>query len=81
MAHHQEPARKRGDHAQARELRKRMRGMPSGDPVDPGFRRLRYARYADDALFGFTETKEATLPLSLKRSIRWGRFTSHNPSE
>jgi group II intron reverse transcriptase/maturase len=46
-------ARKRGDHATARELRKRLRSMPSGDPHDPGYRRLRYCRYADDTLLGF----------------------------
>jgi hypothetical protein len=28
--------------------------MPTGNPRDPGFRRLRYARYADDHLLGFT---------------------------
>ena len=38
-------ARKRGDRATARQLRKQLRGMP--DPRDPGFRRLRYTRYAD----------------------------------
>ena len=47
-------AHKRGDRALARELRKQLRGMPSGDPRDPGFRRLHYARYADDTLLGFT---------------------------
>jgi group II intron reverse transcriptase/maturase len=47
-------AHKRGDHASARELRKQLRGMPSGDPRYPGFRRLHYARYADDTLLGFT---------------------------
>jgi group II intron reverse transcriptase/maturase len=47
-------AHKRGDHASARELRKQLRGMPSGDPRGPGFRRLHYARYADDTLLGFT---------------------------
>jgi group II intron reverse transcriptase/maturase len=46
-------AHKRGDRALARELRKQLRGMSSGDPQDPGFRRLQYARYADDALLGF----------------------------
>ena len=50
-------AHKRGDHATARELRKQLRGMPSGDPRDPGFRRLHYARYADDTLLGFTGPK------------------------
>jgi Type II intron maturase/Reverse transcriptase (RNA-dependent DNA polymerase) len=50
-------ARKRGDRATARQLRKRLRGMPSGDPRDPGYRRLHYCRYADDILFGFAGPK------------------------
>jgi retron-type reverse transcriptase len=40
-------ARRRGDRAQARNLRKQMTSLPSADPVDPGYRRLRYVRYAD----------------------------------
>jgi len=40
-------ARKRGDHAAARALRKQQRSLPTGDPCDPGYRRLRYVRYAD----------------------------------
>jgi Type II intron maturase/Reverse transcriptase (RNA-dependent DNA polymerase) len=31
-----------------------MRTLPSTDPMDPGYRRLRYIRYADDHLLGFT---------------------------
>ena len=31
--------------------------MPSGDPQDPGYRRLRYCRYADDTLLGFAGPK------------------------
>jgi group II intron reverse transcriptase/maturase len=50
-------ARKRGDHVQARELRKRLREMPSQDMNDPGYRRLRYIRYADDILLGFAGPK------------------------
>jgi hypothetical protein len=50
-------ARKGGDRAKARELRKRLRGMPSQDPCDPGYRRLRYVRYADDHLLGFVGPK------------------------
>jgi group II intron reverse transcriptase/maturase len=46
-------ARKRGDRDTARELRKQLRSMPSGDPRDPGYRRLHYCRYADDTLLGF----------------------------
>ena len=50
-------ARARGDRAQARELRARQRSLPSSDPNDPGYRRLRYLRYADDTLLGFTGPK------------------------
>jgi hypothetical protein len=50
-------ARERGDRAQMRELNKRRRGLPSLDPQDPGYRRLRYARYADDHLLGFVGPK------------------------
>jgi group II intron reverse transcriptase/maturase len=50
-------ARQRGDRAAARELRQQLRGLPSTDPRDPGYRRLRYVRYADDALLGFTGPK------------------------
>jgi group II intron reverse transcriptase/maturase len=46
-------ARRRGDHVEARSLRKRLHSLPSQDPNDPGYRRLRYARYADDTLLGF----------------------------
>ena len=50
-------ARVRGDHAAVRALRKQQRGLPSHDPRDPGYRRLRYLRYADDILLGFIGPK------------------------
>ncbi len=50
-------ARRRGDRATARALGQRMRSMPSKDPRDPGYRRLRYSRYADDHLLGFIGPK------------------------
>jgi len=50
-------ARKRGDRAEARRLLRQLRAMPSKDPTDPGYRRLRYLRYADDQLLGFTGPK------------------------
>src|SRR5664280_1082251 len=34
-----------------------LRPLPSKDPQDPGYRRLRYIRYADDELLGFTGPK------------------------
>ncbi len=39
--------RKRGDRAEARDLLKQLRTLPRDDPMDPGYRRLQYARYAD----------------------------------
>jgi group II intron reverse transcriptase/maturase len=50
-------ARRRGDRARARDLRKQLASLPSADPGDPGHRRLRYCRYADDHLLGFTGPK------------------------
>ncbi len=50
-------ARARGDHAAVRVLRQQQRGLPSHDQHDPGYRRLRYVRYADDILLGFTGPK------------------------
>lgn len=50
-------ARRRGNRAQARHLKKQMRTLPFTDPMDPGYRRLRYVRYADDHLLGFTGPK------------------------
>jgi group II intron reverse transcriptase/maturase len=40
--------------AEVRELRRQLRRLPAGDPNDPGYRRLRYTRYADDHLLGLT---------------------------
>ena len=40
-------ARRRGDRAEARKLRQELRRLPVRDPCDPGYRRLRYSRYAD----------------------------------
>jgi group II intron reverse transcriptase/maturase len=50
-------ARRRGDRPAVRALRKQRRSLPSKDPDDPGFRRLRYVRYCDDHLLGFTGPK------------------------
>jgi group II intron reverse transcriptase/maturase len=50
-------ARRRGDRAEARRLMKEMRTLPSTDPMDPGYRRLKYIRYADDHILGFTGPK------------------------
>ena len=69
-------ARKRGDRATARNMLRQMRALPSRDPMDPGFRRLRYLRYADDHILGFTGPKaeaeqiKADLTRFLRETLR-----------
>ncbi|MBO0883220.1 MAG: group II intron reverse transcriptase/maturase [Mycobacterium sp.] len=50
-------ARRQGERVEARSLYKRLHSLPSQDPHDPGYRRLRYCRYADDTLLGFVGPK------------------------
>jgi len=53
-----------------------MRTLPSRDPMDPGYRRLRYSRYADDHILGFTGPKaeaeqiKAELAQFLRETLR-----------
>jgi hypothetical protein len=47
-----------GQEGNTRELRKKMKVLPSQDTHDPNYRRLNYVRYADDTLFGYIGTKE-----------------------
>jgi len=49
---------RKGRKEQAQALRKQAQQIPSIDPYDPGYRRLRYCRYADDFLLGFVGPKE-----------------------
>ncbi len=50
-------ARRHKDRTEAHGLILRRRQFPSQDPADPGYRRLRYVRYADDWLLGFAGPK------------------------
>jgi len=45
--------RQQGRRGEARRLCKQQRRLPSGDPQDADYRRLRYVRYADDWVLGF----------------------------
>lgn len=50
-----------GEPPEGHQLRQQLRTLPSRDPKDPHYRRLRYVRYADDILLGFAGPKhEAT---------------------
>ena len=50
-------AQRRGDGPAIKELRRQQHALPSQDPQDPDYRRLRYIRYADDHLLGFAGPK------------------------
>ena len=51
-------ARARGDRATLRTLLQQRRTLPSSDRRDPGYRRLRYVRYADDFILGFSGPRD-----------------------
>jgi group II intron reverse transcriptase/maturase len=57
MKSRRDSARRRGDRAAARDLTRQMRTLPSVDPMDAGYRRLRYIRYADDHILGYIGPK------------------------
>jgi len=61
-------AKRRGDRHTVRALRKQRRKLPSQDPQDPNYRRLRYIRYADDWALGFSGPKAEAE--EIKRDIR-----------
>jgi len=44
--------------AKVKEFRKTLQSMPSKDPLDPDFKRLRFIRYADDWLVGIAGSRK-----------------------
>lgn len=50
-------AKKNKNYKQYKVLKKQRNTLPTGDPQDADYRRLKYIRYADDALLGFIGTK------------------------
>ena len=76
-------ARRRGDRAQARQLRRQMRTLPALDPMDPGYRRLFYCRYADDHILGFAGPKAEAeqIKAELARFLRETLALELNPDK
>ncbi len=50
--------RKAERRVEAHQVRRQMQQRPSLDPTDPGYRRIRYLRYADDWLVGWNGSRE-----------------------
>ena len=63
LAYKREKARKNGRWNEARETLKLMRKIPTCDTYDPGYRRLRYVRYADDVLLGFIGSRKEAIKI------------------
>jgi hypothetical protein len=59
-------ATRHGDRETVRALRHARRSLPSQDPDDPGYRRLRYVRYCDDFLLGFIGPKREAEEIKAK---------------
>ena len=66
--------RQTGRAKEAAEIRPLLRTVPSLDTHDPGYRRLRYIRYADDFLLGFAGPKDEAIEIK----ARLGRFLRDN---
>jgi group II intron reverse transcriptase/maturase len=67
-------AKANGDKAAIRPAAKELEATPSVDVMDPGFRRVRYVRYADDFLIGTISDKAYAIQLKSEIS----KFLSDN---
>jgi retron-type reverse transcriptase len=61
--------RKQGRTEEAKLLRQQMQQLPSLDPEDPDFRRLKYVRYADDFLLGCIGPKSEAEEIKQKLEV------------
>jgi group II intron reverse transcriptase/maturase len=63
VARQLEIARKNHDVKKVRTLRTQLWKLPSGDPLDPNYRRCIYIRYADDFIIGVIGSKKDTMTI------------------
>lgn len=66
LQHQASILRRAGKHEEAMKLDKLRRTLPSVDPNDPDYRRLRYVRYADDFLLGFAGPRSEAVDIKEK---------------
>lgn len=66
---HMHRLERQGEQEQARTLRRQMQTVPSLDPADPDYRRLRYLRYADDWLLGFAGPRHEAEEIKHQMSV------------
>ena len=59
-------AKRRGETEQYNRLKRERQSIPSVDPQDPNYRRLRYCRYADDFILGFSGPKTEAIEIKQK---------------
>src|SRR5262249_30872860 len=62
--------RRLGHRKEALALRKQIQQLPTHDPNDPDYRRLRYVRYADDFLLGLAGPRSEAEEIK----VRLGEF-------
>src|SRR5215469_6438783 len=58
LMHRAHRLRKKGQKEAAQKLKQQAQKLPSQDPQDPDYRRLKYCRYADDFALAFTGSKD-----------------------
>lgn len=65
-------ARKSGDWSEYKALTRKMLSIPSIEPMDPGFRRMYYCRYADDFVVGIIghKTDAVTMKAELSEYLK-----------
>ena len=59
-------AKKEGNRELVKELTKQLRQLPSVDPFDSNYCRVRYVRYADDFLLGIIGSKQVAIEIKYK---------------
>jgi group II intron reverse transcriptase/maturase len=72
-------AKAKGDMEKSRAYALQARQVPSSDAYDPGYRRLRYVRYADDFMLGLIGTKAEAEEIK-QRVKTWLSETPVEPS-